>query len=126
MHRPLPFLFSLALVAAGCATDRAPVRTVNVPRIVNPMPRTAVASAAAAAPQPMKPITLAWDNPNPSAWPLVTEFHSTTDLLQPFRFKCNVPPGVYTLTLQPTNAAEYFICRFVDPLTGEVSGWNVK
>ena len=152
MHRTLPFLLVLlTLCAAGCTTNRATVRSANKiafavlkadakrraasvtssGEVANVQPQPLISarqikgSAEAVAPQP-KTITLAWDNPNPSSWPLLTEIHSTTDLRQPFALKAEVPPGVYTLTLEPTNRAEFFICRFVDPATGEVSPWNVK
>lgn len=120
-----PIALILILLCAGCTTQR-PTPVVNVPRMVAPLPKATVASAAAVAPQPVKPLTLAWNNPNPAGWPLVTEIHSTTDLRQPFALKAEVPPGVLTYTLQPTAACEFFICRFRDPATGEVSTWNVK
>lgn len=75
-------------------------------------------------------ISLAWDNPNPAseAKYMLTEFHSKTDLRQPFAFKCYVAAGVTNVTFKITNAAEFFICRFaqtnVTPWV--VSDWNTK
>lgn len=81
-------------------------------------------------PQPLKPITLAWDNPNtPSLVPyLLTEFRSTTNLQVPFSFKAFVQAGLNSVTFANTNAAEFFICRFVQTnVTPWVySDWNTK
>ena len=75
-------------------------------------------------------ISLAWDNPNPAseAKYMLTEFHSKTDLRQPFAFKCYVAAGVTNVTFKITNAAEFFICRFVwtNVTPWVVSDWNTK
>lgn len=54
-----PLALTLIILCAGCTTQR-PTPVVNVPRMVAPLPKATVASAAAVAPQPRQTITIAW------------------------------------------------------------------
>ena len=133
--KPFAALLLACVALVGCAskpiptTQRPTQRTVNA--LTPPIPNTSAASGRSVAPPTIKTnIALAWDNPNPptEAKYMLTEFHSTTDISQPFKFKCYVAAGITNVTFKITNAAEFFICRFaqtnVTPWV--VSDWNTK
>ncbi len=75
-------------------------------------------------------ISLAWDNPNPLSESkyMLTEFHSATNAIGPFKFKAYVAAGITNVTFKITNAAEFFICRFAQTNITPwlVSDWNTK
>jgi len=122
----------LLLLCAGCASqptptaNKMPVRerlVASVDGIVRPYPTAQPPPAIVT-----RPLYLTWENHNaPENLPyLVTDFWSTTNLLQSFRFKFRVPQFTNSVLMPTTNRMEFFICRFLDTRTGDVSEWNVK
>ncbi len=116
-------IFLLAL--CGCVSQKPAAKHFSAPmpraEVSAPVPSTQFLAPA------LKPITLAWDDPN-SAPDLarLTELWSTTNLNQSFKRKMLVSAGVNQVSLMPTNRMELFICRFTNTQTHAVSGWNVK
>ena len=130
-------VIALVCVAmVGCAskptTERPTQRTIKA--LTLRLPTTTTASGMATSTNhpgiQRTNLTLAWTNPNPpsDAKYMLTEFHSATDLWQPFAFKCYVAAGVTNVTFKITNAAEFFICRFAQTNITPwlVSDWNTK
>ena len=127
----------LLLMCAGCATER---RNDNTSQQVQtklaalmPPAVESRAQGSAVAPLYTNAITLEWDNPNSDSpeWPLkycLTEFHSTSDVMQPFQFKAYVPPFTNQVTFTKTNDHEFFICRFVwtNVTPWFATSWNTR
>lgn len=133
----------LLLLCAGCGS--VPSSKLQVPssaaaksplgqKLAALMPPAVESRAQGSAVAPyVKTITLEWDNPNPDSpeWPLkycLTEFHSTGDVMQPFKFKAYVSPLTNRVTFTKTNAQEFYICRFVwtNVTPWFATSWNTR
>jgi len=133
-------VIALACVAlVGCVSKPVPVKSAIGQRIEEIKTSRAEAQSLLVYPNTTSTnrpgiqrtnISLAWDNPNPpsEAKYMLTEFHSKTDLSQPFKFKAYVAAGITNVTFKITNAAEFFICRFAQTniTPWVVSDWNTK
>jgi hypothetical protein len=116
----------ILLLLCGCAS---PVKRVATPPL--PMAATVAKSEAVKdslttqaaetgdelfpphAPLESQILWLVWDNYNDySIRPyLITEIHSTTNLLQPFKLWAQVPPTTNAYAFHPTEQQRFFIAR---------------
>lgn len=109
----------ICVLLCGCAT-----RTITTPEAS----ATGRGAVRVAAPASLQPLWLAWDNNNSrDQWPaLLCDIHSTTNLLQSFRPYALVGAWTNGVPFWPTNAQEFFIARFYDPVTQQYSEWSHK
>ncbi len=141
MTRALTFqllsVLAFQLLLCGCVSRAklatgAKVKTPPLPFIKNVQTAAVLkgsgVESSPALPSGLKPITLTWDNPNDGGMTpfMLTDLWSTTNLLQAFTHKLFVPAFSNSVTLMPTNAAEFYICRFVLTNHGQLdySEWN--
>jgi hypothetical protein len=108
----------LLVLVCGCATPMK--RVVETP----PLPMTATVKDSLLvqtgdelfpphAPLESQILWLVWDNYNDSSIRpyLITEIHSTTNLLQPFNLWAQVPPTTNAYAFHPTEQQRFFIAR---------------